>query len=145
MAIHAVFAFVASAREPVQMDIMTGISALSQALNIAKQLKEFEREFKDAEFKLKIADLYSSLADAKIALADAKIELDAKEAEIERLKRTHRRLEEETVEIRGYRYPKSEGEPMQHPFCPVCQQKEGLLIQTTTDIARTSSTAFRTR
>ena len=94
MAIHAVFAFVASAREPVQMDIMTGISALSQALNIAKQLKEFEREFKDAEFKLKIADLYSSLADAKIALADAKIELDAKEAEIERLKRTHRRLEE---------------------------------------------------
>ena len=39
------------------MDMVTGIAPY-QALNIAKQLKEFEREFKDAEFKLKIADLY---------------------------------------------------------------------------------------
>jgi hypothetical protein len=60
------------------MDIMVGFSAVSQALNIAKQLKEFEKQFDSAEFKLKIAELYSTLADAKIGLVDAKETIDAK-------------------------------------------------------------------
>ena len=38
------------------MDIMTGISALAQAMNIVKGLREIEKGFDEAEFKLKIAD-----------------------------------------------------------------------------------------
>jgi len=62
------------------MDIMTGISAVAQALNIVKSLREVEKGFDAAEFKLKIAELNSTLADAK--LADAKTEIDSKQAEI---------------------------------------------------------------
>jgi hypothetical protein len=61
------------------MDIMTGLSALTQALNVANWLRGIEKEFDAAEFKMKIADLYSSLAEAKM---DAKTEMDNKQAEI---------------------------------------------------------------
>jgi len=36
------------------MDIMTGISAVAQAMNIVKGLREIEKGFDEAEFKLKI-------------------------------------------------------------------------------------------
>ena len=65
---------------------MAGISAVSQALDIAKKLKEFEKQFNDAEFKLQIAELYSALADAKISLADAQSVLSAKDEEIKKLR-----------------------------------------------------------
>jgi hypothetical protein len=53
----------------IHMDIMTGLSAVAQALNVANWLRGIEKEFDAAEFKIKIADLYSALADAKVALA----------------------------------------------------------------------------
>jgi hypothetical protein len=67
------------------MDIMTGLSAVTQARNIANWLRGIEKGYDAAEFKLKIADLYSALADAKVALADAKTEMESKQAEIETL------------------------------------------------------------
>jgi hypothetical protein len=63
---------------------MTGLSAVTQALNVVNWLRGIEKGYDAAEFKLKIADLYSALADAKLALADAKSEMDSKQAEITR-------------------------------------------------------------
>jgi hypothetical protein len=66
------------------MDIMTGLSAVTQALNVANWLRGIEKEFDVAEFKLKMAELYSSLADAKLALADAKTEMDSSKPRLKR-------------------------------------------------------------
>ncbi|MDO6457020.1 hypothetical protein Q4560_11500 [Celeribacter halophilus] len=54
------------------MDILTGLSAATQAIGIAKELRDIDRSVDEASFKLKLADLTEALADTKIALADAK-------------------------------------------------------------------------
>jgi hypothetical protein len=111
------------------MDVMVGISAVSQALNVAKQLKEFEKQFNSAEFKLKIAELYSSLADAKMSLADAKETIDAKTAEIAKLKLNFQRRSDD-VRVRDFLYEKAEsGHPTGWPFCPRCDEIDGVRIK----------------
>ena len=107
------------------MDIMTGLSAVTQALNIANWLRGVEKGYDVAEFKLKTAELYSALADAKVALADAKSEMDSKQAEIEGFSRT------DTVEYNGYKYERGpDGRPVGYPFCPVCESN-GKMTRTT--------------
>ncbi|WP_411819671.1 hypothetical protein ABFZ85_12975 [Hyphococcus formosus] len=64
------------------MDIVTGLSTLSQALRLAKELREVEQSFDAASYKAKIADLYMALGDVKIALTDAKNELYEKDQKI---------------------------------------------------------------
>ena len=88
------------------MDIMIGISAVAQALNIANWLRGIEKGFDAAEFKLKIADLYTALADAKLALADAKTEIESKQAEVEALIAQFQ-VRTATIEYRGYKYERS--------------------------------------
>ena len=68
------------------MDILTSLTAVSQALNIAKEIKEIDRSIDDAEFKLKIAELMSALADAKVSLSDAHREIGQLREEIIKLK-----------------------------------------------------------
>jgi hypothetical protein len=112
------------------MDIMTGLSAVTQALNIAKSLREIEKGYDAAEFKLKIAELNSALADAKVALADAKAEMDGKQAEINALLDQFQ-VRADTVEHEGYKYERGpEGRPVGYPFCPVCESN-GKMIRTT--------------
>ncbi|RWI14450.1 MAG: hypothetical protein EOQ92_28880 [Mesorhizobium sp.] len=68
------------------MDIVGGLAAVGQALDIARQLREFDKSFSDAEFKLKVAELYSALSDTKMALADAREAIQERDSEIRRLK-----------------------------------------------------------
>ena len=68
------------------MDIMTGLSAVSTALQITKDLRDLDVSLSNAELKVKFAELYDSLADAKIALSDAKLKLKSRENEISELK-----------------------------------------------------------
>jgi hypothetical protein len=111
------------------MDIMTGLSAVTQALNVANWLRGIEKGYDAAEFKLKIADLYSALAEAKMALADAKTEMDSKQAEIAALKAQFQ-VRANTVEHQGYKYERgSEGRPVGYPFCTVCES-DGKMIRT---------------
>jgi len=67
------------------LDILTGLAALSQALGIAKELREIDRGLDEAAFKLKLADLQTNLAEAKASLSDAKIELSSKSQRIKEL------------------------------------------------------------
>jgi hypothetical protein len=112
------------------MDIMTGISAVAQALNVANWLRGIEKEFDVAEFKIKVADLYSALADAKVSLAEAKTEMESKQAEIEALKAQFQ-VRANTVEHAGYKYEQGpDGKPVGHAFCPVCESN-GKMTRTT--------------
>ncbi|CAM3627031.1 hypothetical protein [Litorimonas haliclonae] len=68
------------------MEIMTGLSAISAALKITKDLRELDVTLSNAEMKAKFAELYSSLADAKMALSEAKVGIQEKQFEINKLK-----------------------------------------------------------
>ena len=112
------------------MDIMTGLAALAQAMNIAKGLREIEKGFDAAEFKLKIADLYSALADAKVALADAKTEIETKQAELDALTAQFK-VRGDTIEYEGFKYDKgADGGPVGWPYCQRCAG-EGRMVKTT--------------
>jgi hypothetical protein len=102
------------------MDLISGISAASQALDLVKKLREIDADLKGAEAKLKLADLYGMLADVKIALADAQTELKAKDAEIAHLKEVNEgKLK--TFMRNGYKFGiGDDGIPLPRAFCPAC-------------------------
>ncbi|RWQ66211.1 MAG: hypothetical protein EOS85_31315 [Mesorhizobium sp.] len=111
------------------MDIVGGLAAVGQALEIARQLREFEKTFTDAEFKLKLAELYSALSDTKMALADAREAIQERDSEIRRLK-VLSDSKVKTVRVGQYNYGiKPDGKPSSLPFCPTCEQTQGLQIQ----------------
>jgi hypothetical protein len=85
----------------VVRDILTGLAAVGQALDIARALRSFEKQINDSEFKMKIADLHGARADAKMALAEAKTMLADKDEEIVSLKRVQSG-KMEVVNYRGY-------------------------------------------
>jgi len=115
------------------IDWPLALSTASQAIKLANDLRSIETELSQAELKLKIADLTATLADLKITLTDARNDAAEKDAEIARLKKLQHRLQDETVELYGYRYRKrKDGKEggAGNPFCDVCFQKNGLLIET---------------
>ena len=82
-------------------------------------------------FKIKIADLSAAVLDLKLALIEAKDELAAKDAEIERLQKLLQR-KAELIEHGGFSYDKGkDGKPKGDAYCPVCKEKDGLLIHLT--------------
>lgn len=118
------------------MDFMTVLATASKSLEIAKAIKEIDRQIGEADLKAKAAELLSNIADLKIALVEAKEELQAKQQEISDLENAILR-KEEMVRVQGYLYEKgSDGKPTGHPFCPVCDQDDAILMNTTTLIAK---------
>lgn len=103
------------------MDLMTGLAAASQALGIAKQIRDIDVSFDKADFKLKIADITERLADVKLALLEAKSELDEKNAEIARFKTVLQFRVEAVIEHGGLNYWKrNDGTVDTIAFCPKC-------------------------
>ncbi|PCI36707.1 MAG: hypothetical protein COB46_14480 [Rhodospirillaceae bacterium] len=116
------------------MDIMTGLSAISEALKITNKLRELDKKFDKSEFKMQISDLYMALSDAKIALADAKLELSKKDVEIDKLKSVHD-SKMRTSKYKGYNFGIDEsGHSIGRPFCPVCEKTKDIQIQLTRTI-----------
>ncbi|WP_132463727.1 hypothetical protein [Rhodovulum marinum] len=93
------------------MDILSGLTAATKALEVLKGIRELDESIGQAEFKLKLADLTSLLADTKVALADAKTDLNAKAAEIANLSAEIERLKK-------------------GDFCPRCHSGRLQLIST---------------
>ena len=116
-------------------DLMTALATATQAIKLVQDLRGIDKAMDAAEYKLKIAELTSALADLKITLTEARGDTEEKDAEINRLKTLQRRLQDDTVEVYGYRYRKrKDGAPpgaAGNPFCDVCLQKSGLLIEMT--------------
>lgn len=111
------------------MNIMEGLSAISAAIGIARDLRQIDKGIDEAEFKLKIADIQSQLADAKIALIDAQDEIASRDSTIERLRKEMSRRAD-TVQHDGFRYEKqADGSAVGLPFCPRCDEVDGILIR----------------
>lgn len=56
-------------------DIVTGLTALKTAFDLAKDIKNATGAYNDAEMRLKFSELYSALSEAKIELADTQLEM----------------------------------------------------------------------
>jgi hypothetical protein len=115
------------------IDWALALSTASQAIKLANDLRSIDKEVSQAELKLKVADLTGALADLKMTLTEARGDAGEKEAEIARLKKLQHRMEDETIELYGYRYRKrKDGKEggAGNPFCDVCLQKDGWLIET---------------
>jgi hypothetical protein len=103
------------------MDVMAGLAALGQAINIAKFVREADHALQGAELKAKLTELYDKLADARMALLDARDELAANNTEIVRLGEALKFKAEKTARINGLVYELEEGRPVVYPFCPKCE------------------------
>ena len=111
------------------MDIMTGLSAISQTLDITKELRQIDRELDKAELKLRLADLVDGLLEAKEALQDAKERERELRQEILELKEAladRGRFEDE----RGLLYRlDNEGRRDGEPYCNLCYVREDKLYR----------------
>ena len=111
------------------MDIISGLAAIKQTLDITKDLRNIDARISDAEYKLRLADLVELLLEAREALQDAK--------ERERL------LNEEVAKLKGKldRKPllrdrdgllfeiNESGAQVGDPFCNQCFVKEDKLYR----------------
>jgi hypothetical protein len=115
------------------MDIMTALATATKSLELVKALREVDRQIGEAELKSKAAELLSNLADVKIALVEARDELEGKEKEIAKLKLAFH-LREDCVRHENFLYEKKpDGTPRGQPYCPRCEQVDGVMIKLTYD------------
>jgi hypothetical protein len=113
------------------MDIISGISAATQAISIAKALRGIEKDYDAASYKSQITDLISSLADAKLALSDAKDQLADRDQEIARLKASFEDKASLKKGIGDYSYKTDEnGNLYGYPVCPRCEAVDCRIVQT---------------
>ncbi|MGX5776982.1 hypothetical protein [Methylorubrum zatmanii] len=111
------------------MDVMAGIAAASQALKMAREIREVSKDFENADLKSKIVTLVESLSDAKLALIDAKEELQNAKSEAEELRAKLAFKTDSTVRRNGLIYERYEDGKLSYlPFCPKCYE-EGKFIK----------------
>lgn len=111
------------------MDIISGISAATEAIKLTKELREIDREIDKAELKLRLVDLTDQLLSAKEALQDARERERQLLNEIVELKKTiefSRALEDE----KGCLYELDEnGARKGQPYCNLCYVREEKLYR----------------
>jgi hypothetical protein len=76
------------------MDVMAGLAAVSNALDIARTLRTIDKTYDLATVKAQMADIYMALGDAKIALSDARDGIATRDQQIKDLQR---KLEDATT------------------------------------------------
>jgi hypothetical protein len=110
------------------VDIITALATAGHVSKLLKELLGIDKAVNAAEFKFKIAELTEAVSALKLSLVEAKDDLATKDAEIERLKKQLQRTAN-LIEFRGYKYDANEnGLPKGQAYCPVCEQKEGMLF-----------------
>jgi len=103
-------------------DIVTGLTALKTAFDLAKDLKNASDAYNDAEMRLKLSELYSALSEAKIELADAQLEMYELKRKISELQGKLDASDELVFREAVYwRANEVEGKP-NGPFCPKCYE-----------------------
>ncbi len=109
-------------------DVAFGWKALTGAIAIAKNLKDFKKQVDDSAFQLQISELYDNLADTKMGMSELKDLLRERNDEIRTLK--------EKLKVRGkmvytdpyYQMENSEGK-LEGQYCKVCYDGEDLLMR----------------
>ncbi len=111
------------------MDIMTGLSAISETLKITKELRNIDNKMDIAELKLRLSDLVDSLLNAKESLQDAKENeraLKAKIAELMLLLEQRGKYEDDD----GCLYELDDnGKRVDEPYCNLCYVREDKLYR----------------
>ena len=111
------------------MDLMTGLSAISQTLAITKELRNIDDKIVVAEFKLRISDIVDKLLDAKQALQDAQEEQRSLLQRIDRLEEDAR-FKSTTEDEKGRLFVlNQEGQRQGEPYCNQCFVREGKLYR----------------
>ena len=111
------------------MDIISGISAATEALKLTKELREIGREIDKAEFKLRLVDLTDQLLSAKEALNDARERERQLLNEINELKTKiefRSKLEDENGRL--FELDDS-GKRVGQPYCNLCYVREEKLYR----------------
>jgi hypothetical protein len=111
------------------MDLVGGISALSEALKLTKELRSIDREIDKTELKLRLVDVVDRLLEAKEALQDAKQERQDLLVQIEELRR---KLSERAklMDDEGLLFEISDdGKPTGEPYCNQCYVKDDKLFR----------------
>ena len=67
------------------MELGTALSAISNAMTLAKTLRGIEKDYDLASVRAQMAEIYDALADARIALADAKGLISERDLQIKEL------------------------------------------------------------
>jgi hypothetical protein len=115
------------------MDIMMGLSAIKQTLDITKDLREIDGKINVADLKLRLSDMVERLLEAREALYDAKErerELLEKIAQLEAVLNKKPRLQDE----RGLLFEVDEdGARVGEPYCNHCYVKEERLFRLVSD------------
>lgn len=103
-------------------DIVSGLTALKTAFDIAKELKNATKAYNDAEMRLKFSDLYSALSDARIELADTQLEMHDLKQQISALQAKIDASDDLDFRDSVYwRKTPIDGKP-NGPFCPKCYE-----------------------
>lgn len=103
-------------------DIVSGLTALKTAFDIAKELKNATKAYNDAEMRLKFSDLYTALSEAKIELADTQLEMHELKNQIANLQAKIDASDD--LDFRDsvwWRKTPIDGKP-NGPFCPKCYE-----------------------
>jgi hypothetical protein len=105
---------------PDPVSIIAGISALKNAVDIAKALRQADHSVATAELKLKIVELLGELIEAKTAMFETSELLKDKDAEIARLNEATR-LKGDVVKVVDAIFLKSgDGKLGDGPMCLHC-------------------------
>lgn len=106
------------------MDIATGLSSLTAAIGLVKELRSIDVQIDKAALKLKIAELTGALADAKVAMVDASETLRSREDELAKLRQALDFRATKLVDKGQFRYfADDSGNATGTPICPRCEQK----------------------
>src|SRR5262245_53718421 len=112
------------------VDIPVLLTAITQAIGIAKAVREIKGDFDQAELRAKMVEVMETLSDTKVALIEAGDEMREKDKEIARLREAFARRED-TVEHGGYRFLKnSKGNPRGRPICTRCYEVDARIMMT---------------
>ena len=114
------------------MDVISGLAAASQALEIAKVLRSVGRDYDAVALKGEIIDLMDKLLDIKGALQDAREQIEDRDRTIAQL-RASAVTRDATIVRGGLRYQPSdvtEGEPQGLPYCRTCEEVDGRMVST---------------
>lgn len=106
------------------MDVITGLTAISQTIAITKDLRNSDDKIVVAEFKLRIADMVDKLLDAKQSLVDAQEREATLRKEIADLKRDAEKRSK-LRDVDGCLYEVDEsGSNVGQPYCNLCFVRE---------------------
>lgn len=101
------------------MDVVANIS---NAIEIAKKLRELSRKVKEADFRMLLADLTDQLGDAKLQAANLKIELADALRKINELERRAAQVASAEPQVHDGAYVF--GDPSRH-YCTGCYDARG--------------------